>query len=200
MSFAKKACLAGLVVASLSLLIGSASALRAAPARESSLGIEIALKKPFYIPAATTSREISAVVPVEEGAAQRGISAVRLVPVMVGDKVKVTVFPLSGDASNITKCEEVKALKSEKVATYTAGLDEEITISKLSESGVLFDGKPLTFRIVPRKVFPQHELPVGNGSGYGGVCECSSCGTSQCCPNQGHCVRCGSCAYVCCNP
>jgi hypothetical protein len=198
MSLKKKISLATVAVISLSLLIISATLGRTQPAEAPAYGIEIPLKKTFYVPASTSNKEISIVVRVPSAGtvdANETVSAVRLVPRMQGDKVQVTVFALSGDAGNFKTCKEWDSLKSVKVGVYTAGLDDEVAIAKLSDYGVRFGNEPLKFRVVPRRGPPQ----VGY-AGFGGDCGCATCGRLECCPNSGSCLGCGDCGEVCCRP
>lgn len=200
MFFVKQACLTAVAVACLSLLIVSARANRTAWSGKTAFGIEVALDKPLYIPASMVGRGMSAVVrtPMAENVSNHeALSAVKLVPIMDGDKVKVIVTGLIGDTSGITKCSQWDSLKTVDIATYVAGLDEEVAILKLSDHGVLFETGPLKFRVVPRKVFPQ--MPILEGTESAG-CGCASCGRLQCCPNPGQCITsCGTCGAVCCN-
>jgi len=198
MIVSKKAMFVAVAVTALSLFVVSAYANWTPPAGESYLGIELALKKPFYIPAASTDdRGMSAVVrtPLAENVSEHGaIAAVKLIPVMDGEKVKVTVVGLIGDTNNITTCRQWDSLKSIEVATYIAGLDEEISIQDLKSHGVYFENGSLKFRVVPKKVFPlMPQMEIGNG------CGCASCNRLQCCPNPGQCIECSSCGYACCN-
>lgn len=186
-------------LASFSLLVISTYAARVHWSTPPALGIEIALKKPFYIPAATDDKGMSAVVrtPVVDIIPGRElISAVKLVPVMEGNKVKVTVSVVIGDTSNIKTCKDWDSLKSIPIGTYTAGLDDEVSIVKLRDYGVKFESGDLKFRIVPKKTFalsPVMNKPLGSGD-----CGCASCGTLQCCPNPGFCLGCGECGSACC--
>ena len=166
-----------------------------APKPESPLGIEIALAKPFYVPAARDGKSLRVVVrvPAASISSPDAVSAIKLEPRMDGDKVKVTVFALVGSTANIKKCSDWDALKSTLVDTYVAGVDEEVALSKLRDFGVSMATNPLTFRVVPT-----HTLsPVPEGSGDS--CGCGSCGTLICCPNPGYCLGCGECGDVCCS-
>lgn len=195
MLLSKKITLTAGTVTVVSLFVATVCASRFRQVAGPALGIEIALAKPFYIPAATSNRRMSAVVrtPVAKEYSGGEITAIRLAPVMEGDKVKVTVYALLGDADdikNITSCKDWDSLQAIKVGTYTAGLDEEVSVSKLRDYGISFETGDLKFHVVPRKVFPQ------NG---GGECGCAGCGTLQCCPNSGKCMSCGGCGQACCN-
>jgi hypothetical protein len=203
MLLSKKVTITVTAVTFLSLLVATtyASRFRQSAVPPPALGIEISLAKPFYIPAATsnTSKKMSAVVRTLVGEVDSGreITAVKLAPVMEGDKVKVTVYALLGDADdirNIKSCKDWDSLKSVDVGTYTVGLDEEVSITKLRDYGIRFENGDLTFRVVPKKVFPQHSPLDG-----GGDCGCASCGGLQCCPNPGYCIGCGECGQACCN-
>jgi hypothetical protein len=196
MVVSRKIYLTAIAITALSLLAISAYAARPSRRTAPQLGIEIALKKPFYMPAAVNGKSVSAVVKpsASEGNSEHEpISGVKLVTLMEGDKVRVTVFALIGEAGNIKTCKEWDALKSIKIGSFVAGLDEEVSISQLRNYGVSFETGNLKFRVVPKRVFPQLDQGIEG-------CGCASCGGLQCCPNPGYCIKCGSCATVCCNP
>lgn len=165
------------------------------PKPESSLGIEIALVKPFYVPAARDGKSLKVVVrvPATSVNSADAVSAIKLEPRMDGDKVKVAVYALVGSTANIKKCSDWDALKSTLVDTYIAGVDEEVVLTKLRDFGVSMATNPLTFRVVPTRTLS----PVPDGSGGG--CGCGSCGGLICCPNPGYCLGCGECGDVCCS-
>lgn len=195
--------LMGIAAISASLFVATVYGSRFEQSAAPALGIEIALAKPFYVPAATDTKGMSAVVraPINGEYSGREITAVKLVPVMEKDKVKVTVYALIGDQNDIkeiTSCKDWDLLESIKIDTYIAGLDEEVSISKLRDYGVRYESGDLKFRIVPKKVFPQYPQMPRSPSGGGG-CGCASCGTLQCCPNPGSCIGCGTCGQACCN-
>lgn len=201
MLLSKKVVVTAIAVTIISILVATtyASRFRQSAVPAPALGIEIALAKPFYIPAATSTKRMSAVVrtPIVEGGSGQEITAVKLAPVMEGDKVKVTVYALMGDANdikNITSCKDWDSIKSVTVDTYTVGLDEEVSITKLRDYGIRFENGDLKFRVVPKKVFTQYSPFEG-----GGGCDCASCGALQCCPNPGYCIGCGSCGQACCS-
>jgi hypothetical protein len=160
------------------------------------LGIEIALEKRFYIPAGTATKKMAAVikVPLSANLKSQSISAVKLVPLMDDGKVKVTVFLLKGDPTNIISCKELDQLKATKIDTFVVGLNKEVAITKLRKYGVNFEKGDLKFRVVLKKVFPD----LG-GLGEEG-CGCATCGGLLCCPNPGKCINCGSCGLACCIP
>ena len=142
------------------------------------LGIEIALAKPFYIPAATGGKSIKVMVRVPLSAdaeASEAVSAIKLEPKMDGDKVRVEVFALVGPTTNIKLCSDWDALKSTLVDTYVAGVDEEVTLTKLRKFGVSMASDPLTFRVVPSRTLS----PLPQAQGTGG-CGCGSCGSLIC--------------------
>lgn len=163
----------------------------------SPLAIEIALQKPFYVPAAGDGRITTVVVRVPADYASmefNAISAVRLEPKMVGDKVRVDVFALRGEPSDVRTCRDWDNLKAVPVDSYLLGVDEEVALTKLKTLGVKMGTEPLSFRVVPKRVLsPRPDYGV-----LAGDCECGSCGSLICCANEGHCLGCGSCGYVCC--
>lgn len=195
MLLSKKAILTVVAFTCLTLLAVSGYAKLTPTGDHPPLGIEIALEKPFYVPASAGDGGMSAVVRttlVDEGAGQEPISAVKLVPVMEGDRVKVTVSGLIGDTRNIITCKDWNSLKSVPIDTYYAALDEQVTVSKLNEYGVKLEGGDLKFRVVPKRVFQFTRTLDGD-------CGCAACGGLQCCPNPGFCIGCGSCGTTCCN-
>ena len=201
MLLSKKVTLIAIAVC-ISLLVATTYASRFQHSAALPLGIEIALAKPFYIPAATSSRKMSAVVRplAAEEYSGHEIAAVKLSPVMEGNKVKVTVYALIGDESdieNVKSCKDWDSFESVTVGTYVAGLDEEVSVTKLRNFGVNFETGDLKFRIVPKKTFQQMDIPLGSDDS--GDCGCASCGTLQCCPNPGYCIGCGVCGRACCN-
>jgi hypothetical protein len=123
------------------------------------------------------------------------ISAVRLEPRMDGEKLKVTVSVLVGEPGDVRTCKDWDVLKALPIGTYVAAVDEEVTVTKLSEYGVHVGDNPLTFRVVLRKPNPAitQDIPIS------GDCECATCGGTTCCANPGMCLGCGSCGYVCCS-
>ena len=158
------------------------------------LAIEIlSLKKIFYVAASDTTK---VVIRAYSDTYPGNISAVRLEPRMDGDKLKVTVSALVGEPGDVRTCKDWDALKTLPVAVYSAGVDEEVTVTKLNEYGVFVgDNSPLIFRVVPKRPAP----PVLQGVQISGDCECGSCGGTTCCANPNACLGCGSCGYVCCS-
>jgi len=195
MKISKRTILIAIGVLLISVLVAAAYARKGRAPNASPLGIEIALSKPFYVPAANGGKTTMVVirVPAADGASQAAVSAIKLEPKMEGDKVKVSLFALVGDANNIKTCHDWDALKSTPVGTYVAGVDEEVSLVKLRDFGVSMGKDPLTFRVVPRRVLsptPQDFELTG--------CDCGSCAGLICCPNAGYCIGCGSCGSVCC--
>lgn len=197
MKISKRTILIAVGVLLISLLVAAAYARKGRVPSASPLGIEIALSKSFYVPAANGGKTTMVVirVPASDGTSQRqdAVSAIKLEPKMEGDKVKVSVFALIGEANHIKTCSDWDALKSVPVATYIAGLDEEVSLVKLRDFGVNMGTNPLTFRVVPRKILSP--LPQ---DAYTSGCDCASCDGLICCPNSGYCIGCGSCGSVCC--
>jgi len=162
------------------------------------LAIEIAMEKPFYVPASAGSEKVKYVVirvPAEKQSARatEPVTAIKLEPKMEGNKVRVAVYALSGDADHIITCRDWDALKSSLVGTYLAGLDETVQLVKLQEYGVGVNDAPLTFRVVARRVLspvPQDAFRTG--------CDCGACDGLICCPNSGYCLTCGGCGSFCC--
>jgi hypothetical protein len=191
-----------LVVAGLlfSLLFAVAYAKGIRASRAMPLGIEIALKKPFYVPAANAGKTTKIVIRVASSDSSKEgvdtVSAIRLEPKMEGDKVRVTVFTLIGEPDDIRTCRDWDGLKSTPVGSYLVELDEEVSLVKLRDLGVNMGTDPLTFRVVPKRMLSPTPPQF---SGLSGDCECASCGHTICCANPGACLGCGGCGYVCCS-
>lgn len=183
----------------LTALLGIAvSAIKPKPTPVAPLGIEIALAKPFYVPAGKTTMIVIRVPAPSASSAGEAVTAIKLEPRMDGNKVKVNVFTLIGEADeHIKSCRDWGLLKSNFIGSYLAGVDEEVSLAKLTDLGVRIGSEPLTFRVVPRKTLSP--LPPQHGPLNGGGCECGSCGGLICCPNPGQCIGCGSCGQVCCS-
>ena len=160
------------------------------------LAIEIALNKPFYIPAASGNTVPTVVirVPLADERNPDAVSAVKLEPKMEGSKVRVNVYALSGPTAGIITCKGWDALKSTVIGSYVAGLDEDVALTKLADLGIRTGDRPLSFRVVPKRILS----PVPNNSDMEG-CECGSCAGLICCPNPGYCLGCGSCGQLCCS-
>src|SRR5216683_5556512 len=155
------------------------------------LGIEISLSKSFSLPASNTGQKLAAFirVPVKAGSEteETRISAIKLAPEMLGDKVKVTVSAISGDTSGIKTCSDWKALKESPIRSYTLSEGEEVTVSELDNLGTNFKGGMLVFKAVAVSFMPASPQTKAGG------CECGWCGGLACCPNSGYCLTCGSC-------
>lgn len=184
-----------------SMLIATAYSLATASSKETlgpnpaPLGIEIALKKPFYVPAGETTK-IFIRVPVTDVRVydEDSISAIKLEPRMEGDKVRVTLYLLTGEPDDTRTCSDWDRLTAKSIGSYLAAVDEEVGLVKLREFGVAFGKDPLTFRVVPKRVLSPVPQEIVGG------CQCSGCGQSNCCPNPGMCLECEECGFVCCRP
>jgi hypothetical protein len=162
------------------------------------LVLEIALVKSFDIPASVTGQGRAAFVRVNAAANSQAtpMSAIKLMPEMIGDKMKVTISVVSGDTSGIKTCSDWYTLKQTTIASYTISEGDEVTVPELTNLGANFKDGKLTFRAVSYKALPQ---PLNNGGGGGG-CGCGWCGGLSCCPNPGFCINCSPCGDVCCAP
>lgn len=158
------------------------------------LAIEIALAKPFYVPAATGSRITKVVirVPLSDDRNPEAVSAIKLEPKMEGDKVRVNVYALVGPTTGIITCKGWDALKSTTIGSYVAGVDEDVALTKLADFGIRMGDRPLIYRVVPKRILS----PVPDNSEG---CECGACAGLICCPNPGYCLGCGSCGSLCCS-
>jgi hypothetical protein len=163
------------------------------------LAIEIPMKNgPFTVPAARPGTEVIAHIRVPSvdsaKAAPEQVTAVRLMPRLVDDKVLVKVYALYGDVSKVASCDEWKQLKGNYVGEYTAGSGEEFQVKELSSFGASFGERPLTVHIVHMKVKPRGQDPI-----VVTACQCATCGGLSCCPNDGKCIGCGDCGSACCS-
>ena len=184
-------------LALVTILVGVASARRLAKDDTTTvLAIEIPMKNgPFTVVAARPGMEVFAHIRVPSvdstKAAPEQVTAVRLMPRIVNDKVQVKVYALYGDVSKVASCEEWKHLKGNYVGEYTAGNGEDFQVKELSNFGASFGGQPLTVHIVPVKLsLRQVEVTA---------CQCATCGGLSCCPDNGKCIGCGDCGSACCN-
>jgi hypothetical protein len=181
-------CLAGLICTL--ILVGTHAKDKDLP-KATPLGIEISLQKVFYVAAGNTTKIV--IRASSELADHGNISAVRLEPKMEGAKVMVAVSLLVGEPDDVRTCRDWDALRALPIGVYLAGLDEEVTLSKLTEFGVQTGNDPLTFRVVPKR------FPLGvQAESIGGDCQCGTCGGTTCCAYPQMCLGCGSCGYVCC--
>lgn len=182
--------IAGLIF---TLVLAGTNAKEATPPNPVPLGIEIvSLQKVFYVPASNTTK----VVIRAYSDTEPNISAVRLEPRMEGEKVRVSLFLLAGEPDDVRTCSDWDALKALPLGSYLAGVDEEVSVTKLGEHGVrIGTNDTLTFRVVPKKPSPAitQDVPIS------GDCECGTCGGTTCCANPSMCLGCGSCGYVCCS-
>ena len=171
----------------LSLLMAvSAGESRKPSTNKHRLGIEIALEKPWTVSAAAEGYKKGAFVRIPAAAANHiPYSAIKLMPVMVGDKMQVAVFGLSGDLNAIKTCTDWAKLKETALATYTLREGQEVSVPQLSNLGSNFKNGTLTFKVVTVE---------DDSSG----CGCGRCGGLACCPSAGHCLGCGDCGDVCC--
>lgn len=158
------------------------------------LAITIELNKAFTVPAATPGHTLETFLRVSPNAnsGNQVISAVKLAPKMIGDKMEVTVSTISGDTSLIKTCKDWDLLKETAVASYTLKEGEQITVTQLSNLGPNFKNGTVTFKAV---LAPDYEEIEGGG---GTACGCGRCGDLECCPNKGACLGCGQCGDVCC--
>lgn len=151
------------------------------------LGIEVALEKPWTVSAAAEGYKKAAFVRISATANHIPYSAIKLMPVMAGDKMQVAVFGLSGDINAIKTCTDWATLKETALGTYTLGEGQEVSVPQLSNLGSNFKNGTLTFR----SIMVEEEIEAGG-------CGCGRCGSLACCPESGRCLGCGDCGSVCC--
>jgi hypothetical protein len=165
------------------------------------LAIEIPMQNgPFTIPAARPGMETSAHIRVSSvnsaQAAPGQVTAVRLMPSVVNDKVQVKVYALYGDVGKVSSCKDWEQLKAHFVGNFTAANGEAFQVKELNSLGVSFGERPLTVNVVNFKMKPRAQVildPV-----VVTACACGTCGGLECCPNEGYCLGCGPCGDVCC--
>lgn len=156
------------------------------------LGIEVALEKPWTVSAATEGYKKGAFVRIPAAAANNiPYSAIKLMPVMVGDQMQVAVFGLSGDLNSVKSCTDWAKFKETSLATYTLKEGQEVSIPQLTNLGSNFKNGTLTFKAVIVDDI------VDDDGGEAG-CGCGRCGGLVCCPAAGKCLGCGDCGDVCC--
>jgi hypothetical protein len=202
MSLLKRFYALALVLALVTIVVGVASARRLAKDDTTTvLAIEISMKNgPFTVPAAQPGVETSAHirVPSVNGAqaASEQVTAVRLMPSVVNDKVQVKVYALYGDVSKVSACKDWEQLKAHFVGEFTAANGEAFQVKELNSLGASFGERPLTVNVVNFKMKPRAQVildPV-----IVTACACGGCGDLSCCPNEGYCLECGPCGNVCC--
>lgn len=161
------------------------------------LALEIGLSKTWTVNAAMPGRALRAFVRLPANAGnQSALSAIKLEPKMLGDRLEVTVTGLSGDTSSIKSCKDWAALKETPITSYTLTEGQEATVSQLSNLGSNFKNGVLSFKAVAF-VAPLDVEPV-DGGGDSTACGCGRCDRLYCCPNKGACLGCGTCGDVCC--
>jgi len=182
----------------LSLLMAvSAVELKETSTNKHRLGIEVALEKPWTVSAAAEGYKTGAFVRIPAAAANHmPYSAIKLMPVMVGDKMQVAVFGLSGDLNSIKTCSDWATFKETALATYTLKEGQEVSVPQLSNLGSNFKNGTLTFKAV----FVDDEIIPDDGGGGEPApgCGCGRCGSLACCPAKGKCIGCDTCGDVCC--
>ena len=167
------------------------------------LGIEIATSKGLLFLPASSTRKVTVthiMVPLGAGGGAPGerVSAIRIMPRMEGDKVKVSVYSVYGDASAAKSCADWKALRASALASYTVGNGESVTLNELPALGVKLSEGALTFRVVPNKNAPPAPTTPIAAAAAANDCVCALCNGMGCCANAGECVRCNQCGPVCC--
>ena len=174
----------------LSLLVAvSAVELKKTSTNKHRLGIEVALEKPWTVSAALEGFEKGAFVRIPAAASNNiPYSAIKLMPVMVGDKMQVRVLGLTGDLSTIKTCTDWAKFKETAIATYTLKEGQVVSVPQLSNLGSNFKNGTLTFKAVG--IYEDPDPSAG--------CGCGGCGSLDCCPTAGHCLTCGTCGDVCC--
>jgi len=176
------------------LMVGFATKPDNRPSPKQRLAVEVGLSTPWTVSTATEGHTLRAFVRLPASAnGESPFSAIRLEPKMVGDKLEVTVFALSGDTGAVKSCKDWSTLKESRVTSLTLREGEEATVSQMSNLGPNFKNGMLTLRAVSF-VAPDVD-PV-----EGGGCGCGRCGGLTCCPDAGNCLGCGTCGTVCCQP
>jgi hypothetical protein len=169
------------------------------------LGIEIrtnASADTLYLPVAlpTQKNRLYATVPVENGGE---VSAVRIIPIMRGSRVRFEAYAVSGDLTKAQSCADRLLLPSKLIATRTVGKDEIAILSG--------EGWSATVKGVERRADPVSSKKQADGQASfiktsiqqepaadAGGCGCAGCaGGMRCCPNKGDCMQC-TCGTVCC--
>ena len=161
-----------------------------------SLGIELVKgKSVLYLPASLNSKALAAHIPVSPTADATSlapsVTAVRVIPRMEGNKVKVEIYAVFGNIDASQNCAARAALKSSLIATRLAGKGEVVTVVELDNLGLKPKDGPLTFRVVSNTL----PLPSKNSDD----CICAVCSGIGCCPDgEGRCPQCSACGEVCC--
>src|SRR5262249_14487335 len=131
------------------LMAVSAVASKKTSTNKHRLGIEVALEKTWTVSAAAEGDQKGAFVRIPQAAANNTpYSAIKLMPVMVGDKMKVSVFGLTGDLNTIKTCTDWAGFKETALGTYTLSEGQQVSVPQLSNLGSNFKNGTLTFRAV----------------------------------------------------
>lgn len=194
------------LVATLFLTLAALGIHRISAQTPEPLGVEIrtsAGAEALYLPVAlpTQKNRLYATVPVENGGE---VSAVRIIPVMRGGRVRFDAYAVSGDLTKAQSCADRLLLPSKIIATRTVGKGDTATLSG--------EGWSATVTAVERRPEPASTKKQGEDDGrasfiktsagqiepiYGTEgCGCAGCaGGIRCCPNKGDCMNC-TCGIV----
>jgi len=159
------------------------------------LGIEVttnAMDNPLSVPINTVAgkKQLFVTVPVKDKTGE--VSAIRIVPAIEDDKIKLDIFYLSDDYWKSKRCVDTQLLKSSRVETRFIEKDGTLNLLKATDD----KNSPISIKAItfPAQITDEIE-PVA------GPCGCATCGRQnplRCCPSEGNCLGCGNCGEVCC--
>ena len=144
-----------------------------------SIGMEISMdgREPFTL-SVKAGKERLAFLPVKDAKTP----AVKVISWVEDDSLKFKLLAVLDELPAVPTCDNMKELKTEFVASYTAREGESIRVSDFEKLGIApFKVKALT-------------LTAANACPDG----CCCCGGLRCCPGTGWCLECGGCG-LCCN-
>jgi len=147
-------------------------------------------KEPFRVPV-LESRAMVAIIPVSGSE----ISAVRIIPWIEDGLVNIEISALYGDVSQITSCEELRAIRTESVGSYHAAKGDVLVFSELIGFGV----QPFNVSVVSERAKAEENgLTSGSFTIDPNIRPiCCACGKLLCCPSQGNCLTCDVCGSCC---
>lgn len=148
-------------------------------ASKDGFGMEISLdgRQPLTM-AVRANNERLALLPVTA----EGVHAIKVVPAVKDGSLKFHLLAVTDKLPEQASCEQVRGLKTQRVASYVAREGDVIRVTEFEKFGVA----PFTIKVM--------SLAAVQTTCPDGAC---CCGGTTCYPNPGRCVQCGGCATCC---
>jgi hypothetical protein len=142
-------------------------------------GMEISItgRQPFTMSVRAKDERL-ALLPVNA----TGAAAVKVVPAVTGGTMKLHLLAVVDKLPELSSCDDIKKLKTERVASYVVGEGDVLRVSDFEKFGVA----PFTIKVTSMAAV-QTVCPDG-------AC---CCGGNTCYPNPGKCIECGGCGSCC---